>query len=246
MENILIHHTFLPPQYTTNKAHFTTKNNIDKWLQYNPNLNLKQRLWFGDEAISFLTYFSEKYGYDVLNVYNKEHDGRYKSDILRLCILYEYGGFYADVDQEPILPIDRFFDVNNYDFCAAANMGLHNVSNGFLFARQNSNIIKENIIELIRTYDNNIPPGGTHIMGRVITKLINGEEFKMPLGDILINGERCLFLHEIGDESLPSYSPEFFNSFGLYANNDTLRVMNSRYVGYGVDKYKMNEYIDLC
>lgn len=245
MEGFLIHHTILSPQYTSNSVHPTTKLNLDKWIIYNPDFNLKRKIWTEEEGISFIIDFTKKYSFDILKCYTKEYDGRYKSDILRLCVLYEFGGFYVDVDQEPITPLNDFFDIKKHDFCASSNMGLHNISNGFLFAKKHSEIIRHSIIETIKTYENNIQPGGTHIMGRVITNLTNGEPFKMPLGELKIGSENCLFLHEIGDESLPETSIEFINSFGLYANNDTKRVMNSRYSTYFIDKNKKNEFIKI-
>jgi hypothetical protein len=241
MENNTIHHTILKPQYPSNMIHPLTKQNLDKWIKINENLSLNQKIWTHDECINFLESFDK----NILYWFNIEPDGRYKSDIVRLCLLYEFGGIYVDVDQEPLLSFDHYLDLNKYDFCGCSNMGLHNVSNGFIYSKKGSNIIKKNIEEIIRRYETNGPRGGCHVMGSVITDLTNGEELKMPLGDIQIGNENCLFLHEIGNENLPDETQEFYNSFGVYANNDTVRVMNSRYSTYHIDKIKSHEFIKI-
>lgn len=211
----------------------------------NKEINLIQKIWSHDECLKFLKTFSEQYGKDILYWFNYEQDGRYKSDIVRLCILFEFGGIYVDVDQEPLISFSEYLDFNKYDFCAASNMGLHNVSNGFIYVKKNSNIIKNNIDEMILRYETNGPIGGCHSLGSTITKLLNIEPLKMPLGEIKIKNENCLFLHEIGNTNLQDETQEFYNSFGLYANNDKLRVMNSRYDTYHIDKYKINEFITI-
>ncbi len=238
-----IHYTIFPPQYNNRMVHPRTKNNIYKWVELNNNLSLNPKIWDINQAKNFLIDFSKEFGYDILKWFDYENDGRYKSDIFRLCILYEFGGIYVDIDQEPLISMSEYIDFNLLDFVGCSNMGLHNLSNGFIFSKKKSNIIKKNIEEIISRYQSNGTKGGCHVMGSVITNLINGEPLKMPLGFHRIGGENCLFLHEIGDESLPNTSQEHFNSFGVYAKNDTLKVMNSRYHTYHIDKYDINNFI---
>lgn len=240
-----IHHSILPPQYTSKKIHPTTKMNLDKWVDLNKDLSLNQIIWDISEARNFLNNFSFSFGIDILKWFDYEMDGRFKSDIWRLCVLYEYGGIYVDIDQEPLVSMKEYINFDSVDFVGCSNMGLHNVSNGFIYAKKGSNIIKKNIDEIIRRYETNGPRGGCHVMGSVITELINGEPLKMPLGFYQVGDERCLFLHEMGDDSLPNTSQAYFNSFGFYAKNDTIRVMNSRYETYHIDKHKSNEFINI-
>jgi len=223
--------------------HPLTKDNIDKWISFSPELEFTQKIWSHDESREFLKEFGDKFGLDILTWFDREPDGRYKSDIWRLCVLYEYGGVYVDIDQEPLMGMDKYIDFNKIDFCGVSNMGLHNVSNGFIYAKKGSNIIKNNIYETVKRCENNGPKGGCHVMGIVITDLINGEPLKMPLGEVMIGNENCLFLHEIGDESLNQVSQEFFNSFGVYADDDLIRVMNSRYSSYYADRYQSQKFI---
>lgn len=240
-----IHHSIFPPQYNSRLIHPTTKLNLDKWVNMNKDLSLNKKIWDIIDARKFLNEFSKSFKIDVLKWFDFELDGRFKSDIWRLCVLYQYGGIYIDIDQEPLVSMNEYIDFNTLDFVGCSNMGLHNISNGFMYAKSGSNIIKKNIEEIIRRYETNGPKGGCHVMGSVITELINGEPLKMPLGLYKVGNERCLFLHEIGDESLSNTSQAYFNSFGFYAKNDTIRVMNSRYETYHIDKYKSNEFISV-
>jgi hypothetical protein len=246
MKQINFYHSILPPQYTSDSIHINTKKNLDKWVYLNPEIIVNQNIYTNDDCRNFLKDFSISFGKDILKWFDYEMDGRYKSDIWRLCVLYEYGGVYVDIDQEPLVSLDQYLDFDRVDFCAAANMGQHNVSNGFIYAKKSSNIIKHNIDEMINVYENDKPKGGTHVMGSVITKLTNGEPLKIPIGEFRIGDENCLLLHEIGDESLENIDIlKFLHSFGLYSNNDTLRVMNSRYSTYYRDKHETQKFIKI-
>lgn len=240
-----IFHSILPPQYTERKIHPETKKNLDKWITMNPNLNLNQKIFTYNDCRNFLIEFEKKLNLNILEWFDREPDGRYKSDIWRLCILYEYGGIYVDIDQEPLKSISDYLDLNRFDFCAASNMGFHNVSNGFIYTKKNSKIIKNNIYRIIEKYEQGGPPGGCHVMGEIITKLTNGKPFKMPLGEKMIGNENCLFLHEIGDTNLRDGTQSFYDSFGFYAENDTIRVMNARYKGYSNHKFQKNNFIEI-
>lgn len=238
-----IHHSILPPQYIERKVHPRTKENIEKWTKLNPFLITE--IWTNQDCLVFLEEFSKKYSLDVLKWFSFEPQGQYKSDIWRLCVLYEYGGIYADIDQEPLFAISEFLDLEKYDICLCSNMGLHNISNGFIFSKGKSEILKNSIMELLRRYENSEVIGGTHSMGEVVTQMTKGKPFEMPLGEITIGNEKCLFLHEIGDRNMKYENQEYYNSFGVYSHNDTKRVMNSRYKTYFSDKHNHNEFIKI-
>jgi hypothetical protein len=242
---INIHHSAFPPQYFLRKVHPLTKKNIEKWTGLNRHLDVTQRVWVINEAREFLDKFGSDFGLDILKWFDNEADGRYKSDIWRLCVLYQYGGIYIDIDQEPLTSMKDYIDFDTVDFVGCSNMGLHNISNGFIYAKIGSEIIRNNIHEIIRRYETNGPRGGCCVMGAVITDLINGEPFKMPLGGIEIGNEKCLFLHEIGDETLPDGTQAFYNSFGVYSNDDTVRVMNSRYSTYHNDRHHSQVFVEV-
>jgi len=242
MIELKIHHSILPPQYNSDKLHPNTLKNIKKWVELNPDLDLEQKIWTNVECRSFL---DENFGSDVLKFYDSQSDGRFKSDLWRLCVLYVYGGIYVDIDQEPIEQLSKFIDFENIDFCGITNMERFNLSNGFLYAKKNSQIIKQNIDETIQRYRNsnnrNIKYiGGCFIMGSVIEK--NQNDKLMPLGIHTIGNEKCLFLQEKGNKKLEKISKQkFWNSFGVYSGEE--KLMNARYDTYHVDKYKKSEFV---
>jgi hypothetical protein len=237
-----IYHSILPPQYNEKKIHPETLNNINKWISLNNDITLIQKVFDVHDCINFLNVFSKNFGLDILSCFNNQPDGRYKSDIWRMCILYEEGGLYSDIDQEPIAPINNYLDLDKIDFCCSSNMGLHNISNGFIYAKKQSEFLKKSIIEVFNRYQNGGHIGGPFVMGKVFTDITGISE--MPIGELTVGNENCLFLHEIGDYSLEKGNQIiFFESFGIYSDNDTKRVMNCRYKNYFFHKHDYNRFI---
>ena len=52
-----------------------------------------------------LNFLNQEYSQKHVDVFNFLADGPIKADFWRACILYKYGGVYADIDIEPLLPI---------------------------------------------------------------------------------------------------------------------------------------------
>lgn len=74
---------------------------VDKWKQLNPFYNI---CFFTDEDI--IHFLNTYYGVGYSDFFRKIPFGRYKSDFFRYCYLYQCGGFYVDIDIEPVAPID--------------------------------------------------------------------------------------------------------------------------------------------
>jgi len=245
MIELKIHHSILPPQYPSDRMHPTTLKNIKKWDVMNPDIKFDRQIWTDAECKTFL---GDNFGSDVLKFYVAQPDGRFKSDLWRLCVLYVHGGIYADIDIEPLKDITDYVDFENIDFCGCTNMERFNVTNCFIYAKKNSQIIKQNIDETVKRYRNTPQSnyrniniiGGCFIMGSVIEQ--NQKNALMPLGEITIGDEKCLFLHERGDKELEKISKQtFWNSFGVYFGD--VRIMNSRYETYHIDRNKRNEFV---
>jgi hypothetical protein len=71
------------------------------------NSNYKIILYDNQDCIQFL---NENYGEEYVNIFNFIKDGPIKADFWRCCILYKYGGVYADIDTKPIMPIDKLLE----------------------------------------------------------------------------------------------------------------------------------------
>lgn len=81
---------------------------IEKWQNLNKNYNI---LFFTDDDI--IDFLDNTYGKLFCEFFSKIPFGRYKADFFRLCYLYKHGGYYVDVDIEPVLSIDSILDIVN-------------------------------------------------------------------------------------------------------------------------------------
>jgi mannosyltransferase OCH1-like enzyme len=245
-----IYHSLFPPQYGYKHIHPKTLDNLDNWLEINSDINLQREIHCEEEAREFIL---KHFDTELVSYFDSQNDGRFKSDIWRLCVLYIYGGIYADIDQKLLKPISSFCDTDKHSFCGVSNMERFNVSNGFIYADKKNKIIEENIKIIYKKYDIAIKNrhllydvsfiGGCFIMGEAISK-INKDKL-MPLGSQRIAEESCMFLHEKGDVYLKNLNKQaFWNSFGVYSQ-DNIRIMDSRYDTYHIDKYKTNEFINI-
>lgn len=238
-------HCALPPGYVDEKMHPNTIKNVSKWKSLNEDTQIKQKIYNYEECCSLI---EENFDDELLLYFKTQPHGHFKSDLWRLCALYIYGGVYADIDQELLVPFSSFFD-EEIDFCGVANMERYNLSNGFIYAKKQNKIIEKNIELTYKKYryaiTNNLLGdvkfiGGCYIMGEVISEMISSKE--MPIGEIEIEGVRCKFLHEVGDKQLESTNKQsFWNSFSVFDGKN--KIMNSRYETYYMDKNKKNEFI---
>lgn len=78
---------------------------IPIWKNLNPNYNII--LYDNNDCINFL---NENYGEEYVNIFNFIKDGPIKADFWRCCILFKYGGVYADIDIKPLMSIDKLLE----------------------------------------------------------------------------------------------------------------------------------------
>jgi mannosyltransferase OCH1-like enzyme len=81
---------------------------VDRWKLLNPYYNI---CFFTDEDI--IHFLNTYYGVAYSDFFRRIPFGRYKSDFFRYCYLYQCGGFYVDIDLEPVASIQ---DVIPRDF----------------------------------------------------------------------------------------------------------------------------------
>ena len=73
-----------------------------RWKELNPNYNIEFSL--DSDCISFLR---RSFNDNVANLFINIPSGMYKADLWRLCVLYIYGGVYADVDLIPYIYLNK-------------------------------------------------------------------------------------------------------------------------------------------
>jgi hypothetical protein len=224
---------------TKNKIPQNTLNNINKWITLNTDIEIERTISTDSDCFSFLQEFDKKYNTESAKYFEQEPDGRFKADLWRLCVLYEYGGLYSDIDQEPIEPINKYLDLEKIDFSTGLSTPSNYVYQGFLYAKNpKSNIIKKCLDVHLNRYKQKETLGidgdmaGIHTMCSTIRNMFSDNN--IPSGIVKIEDEECLFLTETPDLNLPNNSLEFMYSFGLY--NDNLKIANTRYFGYYNDK----------
>ena len=78
--------------------------NVDRMKKVNPEFNIQ--IFDCDERREFI---KNNFPGDILTAYDTLKPGAYKADLWRLCILYIYGGIYADI---------KLNCINNFKFIA--------------------------------------------------------------------------------------------------------------------------------
>jgi hypothetical protein len=128
--------------YMFNKTiYMTYKNNIpqfvlDRWTQLNTDYEINFSL--DDDCINFLQEHFNDY---IVNLFKTIPIGMYKADLWRLCILYVYGGVYADVDLVPYLNIDELD--KNITFYSCMNIHNNSIFQAFIinFSKPKNNLM---------------------------------------------------------------------------------------------------------
>ena len=100
---------------------------INKWKLSNPDF--EHRYYSESDRLSFI---KENFEEKVYRAYCRIIPGAYKADLWRYCILYNYGGFYVDIDTlaigslKPLLEKDYHL-ITLIDFNRNVLEGNHNL-----------------------------------------------------------------------------------------------------------------------
>ncbi len=78
---------------------------IPNWKKLYPEYEIKLY-----DNIDCLKFLKDEYGKEHVDIFNFIKDGPIKADFWRVCVLYKYGGIYADIDIEPIVSIDTLME----------------------------------------------------------------------------------------------------------------------------------------
>ena len=113
----------------------------ERWLKLNPGY--EYHLYDDDDCYQFLLDYYDKEHADFFKY--KIKDGPIKSDFWRVCILYQFGGIYADIDIKPIVPIDEFVnsDTTLYTCITDKNLDSNNLNPHFIAVTPKNKLIKE-------------------------------------------------------------------------------------------------------
>ena len=98
------------------------------------------KLYDNQDCIIFLR---DHYGEEYVNIFNYIKDGPIKADFWRACILYQFGGVYADVDVEPLVSINNFLEKNVTFMSCASHYSVNSVNPHFIISTPKNEVLKE-------------------------------------------------------------------------------------------------------
>lgn len=85
-------------------------------LSNNPQLSM---VYFSD--LDALNFIRSRFEADVCNAFMRLKPGAYKADLLRYCLMYEFGGVYSDLTQALLVPLDELIDFEKDELVTAAD-----------------------------------------------------------------------------------------------------------------------------
>lgn len=136
---------------------------LNKWSALNPTICFK---YFSDEDVK--NFFSNSKYYTT---FNKMKNGVAIADLFRACYIHKYGGYWFDLDLEPIkLTLPNTGNIHLFD------AGFKNISYMFIGASPNQTLFNDIIERVIVNINNNIPNKIQHVMDitgpRIIQQII--------------------------------------------------------------------------
>jgi len=212
--------------YICHKDIKTIQKYAEKWLELNPNYTLEL---YDDKRCS--DFLLSEFSSDHAEVFNFIKDGPIKADFWRLCILYKYGGVYADADIEPLVPLSEYINSDvKFVTCISMYNGNNSFNPHFIMCEPNNEKIKKCIswymvFRLKKEYS---------YWGWSIVQVFN-VIFKEIRNNIQqIDGRQIQILYE-------RYAANGTSQYDFYCENNGLRVMNCRHVDYDFNNHVYNK-----
>jgi mannosyltransferase OCH1-like enzyme len=147
IESLNVYQIWIQDQYVSNNMY----NSIQTIFEHNPNINYT--LLTNEKIITLLA------------AYNSIKPYAYKSDLIRLYILYKNGGVYIDIDFICTYNITSL--CNNKELVLCKDIGNTSLSNGFIFSEKGNLFLKYCIIECIKNIMNKTKDGDLSITGPI-------------------------------------------------------------------------------
>ena len=128
----------------------------ENWKRLNPEYEIK--LYDNELSEKFLL---EEFSQLHCDIFKFIPDGPIKADFWRICIIYKYGGIYADADINPIVPLKDYIE-KDVDFvtCISGNfkddIEVFKFNPHFIISRPNDNILGDCINKYIEFYNNKV------------------------------------------------------------------------------------------
>ena len=121
----------------------------------------------------------ENFSEDVVWAYDQLLPYAYKADLARYCLLYKFGGWYADITLKPVMGCQVTANtqlVYFYDHGQGPYMALHACQNGFMYAKKDHPLMKDMIEKIVEHCANKyygvnpLSPTGPTLFGEMMAK----------------------------------------------------------------------------
>jgi mannosyltransferase OCH1-like enzyme len=190
-----------------------------RWMDLNPEYTY--HLYDDDDCYNFLLKY---YGFSHANFFkHKLIHGPIKSDFWRVCMLYIFGGVYADIDIVPLLPIRKFLHPNT-TFYTCIDYTKKNYNPMFIASTPKNEILKECIDIYMKDKKNQqydyFKFSITSIVRDVLKPKLKSTFDKQGIHKINNN------IIQLSEEICPSKNHSSF--FDCYVTQDNMKIMNSR------------------
>lgn len=190
-----------------------------RWLKLNPNYKYK---FYDNRKCYFflLKYFGRQYA----EVFRFIKNGPIKSDFWRVCILYKYGGIYADIDIIPHIPIDNFVDKDTTLYTCVTDpvLDADNLNPHFIATTPENPLIlacvEKYMNDIINTKYSYSGWSITRIMNDILKKYIGTDKFYE--GKYKKDNQVLQFSQEI--------CPNKNNIKTCYISQNNINIMNNR------------------
>ena len=159
---------------------------IDTW-----KINNHDYEYFLYDNVMCRNFILENFSIDVINAYDKINTGAFKADLWRYCILYKYGGFYADIDTLCIGKIDDFINEST-DYIIPIDLNVDNekycLFNAFIGTVPNNPILLSCITQIVHNVKNDILPrfkldiAGPGLIGKKTNIYMGLDQFERFVG----------------------------------------------------------------
>mmetsp|Transcript_64634 Transcript_64634/g.114949 ORF Transcript_64634/g.114949 Transcript_64634/m.114949 type:complete len:329 (+) Transcript_64634:117-1103(+) len=116
--------------------------NVKKTLALNPRLKIR---YLSDAECQ--SYIQENHGDELAMIYEGTHEGHFRGDICRAAVLFNEGGFYADLDFDPLVPFNYFVDNSTQFMSVFGDDG--GVLNAVMAAVPHSPVMQQTLKEIL-------------------------------------------------------------------------------------------------
>ena len=153
---------------------------LDTWKEHNPEYTYK--FYDDDMCDTFMKEFDVR----AWKAYRRIIPGAFKADLWRYCVLYKYGGVYADIDTMCLGKIDDFLN-HATEFVTPVNTDNVLIFNAFIAAAPGSKILKECIDRMVKIVETDSFPDNKGefacgVLANVMNKFLGRNEQSSFMG----------------------------------------------------------------